>query len=584
MGPPGEPLTAGAVARLAPRGTAAPAGAAGSSPVRLLAAAALPLAFLLLFFYYPLGSILVGGLTDEAGRASLARPAAILADPYYRRIIAFTVGQAALSTLLAVLLGLPGAWLMARCEFRGKSFLRALTTVPYVLPSIIVVLGFVLFFGNNGILNRLLMGLFGLTAPALRVLYSLPAILLAHAFYNFPICIRVVSSLWSRINPRLEEAARSLGAHGLGLYWRVVLPQILPGILAAAALIFIFCLMSFAVILVLGGGPRYTTIEVEVYRLARVGLDLKTSSALALIGSALSLTFLYAYTGLQQRAGFAEELQEAAAGRRLGELLRRPAGLLLAVYLLAVFLLILAPLGAVALYSLQRRSGWAGEVSFSLQWYRRLLFESPQNLLAILNTLFYGLMTAVLALPLGTVFAWLAARGRFPGARLLEAAAMLPIGVSSVILGLGYLKAFQAMPGWLTAGRIAIVLAHTVIAYPFVIRTVSAVLRKIRPSLEEAARSLGAHGWRLLWSLELPLLRPALITGAAFAFAVSAGEINATIMLADPRRISMPIAIYRLISAYNFYGACAMAVLLMACSFLAFLLIDRLGGERGGGL
>ena len=107
------------------------------------------------------------------------------------------------------------------------------------------------------------------------------------------------------------------------------------------------------------------------------------------------------------------------------------------------------------------------------------------------------------------------------------------------------------------------------------------MLRKVPPSLPEAARSLGAHGFRLLWHLELPLARSALVTGAAFAFAVSAGEINATLMLAGPGLVTMPLAIYRLISAYNFFGACAMGVMLMLASFLAFLLIDRAGGPLG---
>ena len=428
--------------------------------------------------------------------------------------------------------------------------MRALTTVPFVLPSIIVVLGFVLVFGNNGLLNRLLLRVLGGSEPPLRVLYSLKAILLAHAFYEFPICIRVVSSLWARVNPHLEEAARSLGARGPRLFLRVTLPQILPGILAAAALIFIFCLMSFAVILVLGGGPRFTTVEVEVYRLAKVGLDLRAASALALVGSALSLTFLYVYAELQRRASFAEELREAAPAGGLRRLLSRPSGLLWGLYLAAVLLVILAPLGAVVAWSFRQRAGWAGGLTWSLENWRRLLFDSPVHLRAIANTLLFGLGTVALSLPLGTALAWLTVRGRFPGVRLLEAAVMLPVGVSSVMLGLGYLKAWQGLSfgsGGAAGAWVAIVLAHTVIAYPFVVRTVSAVLRKVPPSLPEAARSLGAHGARLLWHLELPLARSALVTGAAFAFAVSAGEINATLMLATPALVTMPLAIYRLI-------------------------------------
>lgn len=552
---------------------------AGKRPAVYFLLLAGPAVFMLLFFYYPLSSILTGGLTDDQGHFSLQRVTGILQDPYYLRIIGFTIWQALLSTLLSVLLGLPGAYLLARVDFRGKRIVRALTTIPFILPSIIVVLGFVRFFGNNGILNRFFMSLFRLDDPPLRILYSLKAILLAHGFYNFPICIRIVSALWSRINPHLEEAARSLGARGMRLFFKITLPQIMPGILASAALIFIFCFMSFAVVLVLGGGPRYTTLEVEVYRLAKVSLDLKAGSALALIGSALSLLFLYIYIKLQRKSSQAGELQADFEKKKLFDLLKKPYGLLFLVYIIAVFIIILGPILTVIVQSFQRRMGWAGKLSLSLEWYRRLLFDSTAYLRAVLNSLFFGFMTVVLALPLGTLFAYLAVKKKLKAAQFFEALMMLPMGISSIILGLGYLKAFQVLP-WPLVGRwYTIVFAHTVIAHPFVIRTVSSMLRKIKPTLPEAARSLGATSFKLFWHLELPLIKSSLITGAAFAFAISVGEINATLMLYNPDLITMPVAIYRLISSYNFFGACAMGFLLMFFSFLAFLVIDTLGGE-----
>jgi thiamine transport system permease protein len=539
-----------------------------------------PAAFLLLFFYFPLGSVLVGGLTDRSGRFSFGILTSLLRDPYYLRIIGFTVLQAILSTVLSVLMGLPGAYLLARYEFRGKRLIEALTTVPFVLPSIIVVLGFVRFFGNNGILNRFLMAVLGLEEPPLRILYSLQAILLAHAFYNFPVVVRVVSSLWRRIHPSTEEAARSLGAHGLRLFWRVTLPQILPAILSAAALVFIFCLLSFAVVLVLGGGPRYTTLEVEVYRLAKVSLDLKTGSALALIGAIISLVFLYAYIKLQQRSSFAEQMTEDPEKPRLAGVLGSVRGVFYLLYLLLMALVILAPMVTVVAYSFQLRSGW-GQQAISLEWYRRILSVGGPYLRSVANSLFFAVMTMLLSVPLGTVLAYVGARSRFAGSRFLEALMMLPIGISSIILGLGYLKAYQQLP-WPIVGRwYAIVFAHTVIAYPFVIRVASATFRKMKSSLAEAARSLGAGPWRLFWHLELPLARSALITGAAFAFGISVGEINASLMLYNERLITIPVMIYRLIGSYNFIGACAMGSVLMLFCFLAFLIIDRAGGEVG---
>jgi thiamine transport system permease protein len=537
------------------------------------------LLFLALFFFYPLAAVLRGGLVGADRRLSLAPLAALIADGYYRRIIAFTFTQALLSTLLAVLLGLPGAWILARFRFRGKRLVRALTTIPFVLPSILVVLGFVLFFGNNGILNRGLMSLLRLREPPLRILYSLGAILLAHAFYNFPICIRIVSGLWSRLNPHLEEAARSLGARGWRLFRRVTLPRIMPGILASAALIFIFCFMSFAVVLVLGGGPRYATLEVEVYRLAKIGLDLGEASRLALIGSCLTLLFLYVYIRLQQRAAVAE----AAGGTALpslSEAFGKPASLLIVGYLVLMAFIVLAPMLAVVHHSFLRRFGWAGRTSLSLHWYRMLAtgrgaLGGVSYLRAIGNSLLYGSLTLLCALPLGTAIAYLTGRKRFFGRHGLEALAMLPMGVSTVILGLGYLKLAPVFR--LAGGRAGIVAAHTVIAYPFVIRAVSAMVRKIPPSLPEAARSLGAAPGRLFFKIELPLLKPGILAGAAFAFAISLGEINATLMLYRPELVSIPVAIYRLISSYNFFAACAMGTLLMLTSLLAFIVIDRIG-------
>ena len=542
------------------------------------ALAAFPLAFVGLLFYFPLGTILTAGLADERGRLSLERVGRILTDPYYLRIIGFTFQQAFLSTLLALALGLPGAWLLARYDFPLKGAVSALTIVPFVLPSIIVVLGFVRFFGNNGVLNRALMTVFGGSEPPLRVLYSFQAILLAHAFYNFPIAARVVASLWSRLPPTTEEAARSLGAHGPRLFLRVTLPQLAPAILAAGALIFIFCFLSFAVVLVLGGGPRFSTLEVEVYRLAKVSLDLPGAGALALVGAVLSLGFLWMYLRLASRSSFTEELAVGAGRPRLARLLAGPAGAPAVLYLLLMALVVLAPILTVVVYSLQARTGWSSH-GWSLAWYARLLEGGGPYLRAIRNSLIFGGLTVALSLPLGTTLAWLASRRRFIGAGFLEAALMLPLGVSSVILGLGYLKAYQALDWPLAGTRVAVVLAHTVVAYPFVVRAVSPVLRKLPASLPEAARSLGADAWQLFIRLELPMLKGALITGAAFAFGVSVGEINATLMLAPPGLQTMPLAVYRLIGSYNFVGACAMGTLLMLVCALAFLAIEAAGNE-----
>ncbi len=535
---------------------------------------ALPVLFVLIFFYFPLAAIFSGSL-------SFGTIFQVLSDPYYRHIIRFTFLQAGLSTVFALLLGLPGAYILSHFRFPGKNIVKGIATVPFVLPSILVVLGFVLFFGNSGILNRGLMALTGRDEPVLRVLYSLWAIILAHGFYNFPISMRIVAAAWEKISRTEIDAASTLGAGRGRVFRTVILPQLLPGMAASSALVFLFCFMSFAVILVLGGGPEFSTLEVEVYRLARFSLDLEKAGVLAFLGSVCSLLVLYGYSRLQHALPSGRVIESHMQMKSLRQGLRGKQGFLLSLYVIIICLLILSPLAAVAVRSFQFRPGWAGSASFSLKWYREL-FQTGSGYgrtvtRALVNTLLFGSVTACISVVLGSITAFLLRREKRPGNRLVETFMILPMGVSPVILGLGYLKVLGSLPAGIRGSWIVIVFAHSIVAVPFVIRSVSAVIRESHELCAEAAGTLGASPLRVFTSIHLPLLKPGILAGAAFAFALSAGEMNATIILSSEQTITIPIAMYRLISSYNYYGACALGVLLMLLCLLAFITIEKLG-------
>jgi thiamine transport system permease protein len=239
-----------------------------------LTAFAFAAATLTFLFYVPLASFILGiGSSPITANASAGSLFMVFTDPYYRHILVFTLTQAALSTAAAVVLGLPGAYMLSRFDFAGKRLLAALSAIPFMLPPILVVLGFILFFGTNGLANTALMRIFGLKNPPLSVLYSLKGIVLAHAFYNFPVVARIVSAAWERVPGEYAEAARTLGASPAAVFRDVTLPALLPSLLSSACLVFLFCMLSFPVVLVLGGGPKVATIEVEIYRSARITLD-----------------------------------------------------------------------------------------------------------------------------------------------------------------------------------------------------------------------------------------------------------------------------------------------------------------------
>ncbi len=543
------------------------------------------LLFLALFFYVPVLSVLHRAFVTPKGTFTLRYLSAIISSPYYRRVILFTLEQAALSTFFSLLVGFPGAYLLARKNFPGKQMVKAATAVPFVLPSILAVLGFVIFFGNNGYVNRLFMYLFQLKEPPLKILYSMKAIILAHSFYNFPIAMRILAALWEKLGTNQSHASYSLGAGPLRSFFSITLPQLMPAVLSAASIIFLFCFSSFAIILVLGGGPEYTTIEVEIYRLAKVSFNQESAGSLAVLGIFFSFSLMYGTLHLQSRRTHTEDLILPPQDSSKKNTEKKGVNGLFILYLAFILLLAAGPLVSVIIKSFQYPASRAGKTYFSLRSYINLFRSpggvfTPYTLTAIKNSLLFAFATVLLAVPAGTILSYFSVKRwvrQTVVARFLDTLFMLPMIVSSVIIGLGYMIMSEKLPKGAGNGTLLIILAHTIIAYPFVIRSVTAVLKKIKPSLSHAAMSLGASPRQVFTDIEMPLLKGAIMTGGAFAFALSIGELNATILLARGTMVTIPLALYRFIGAYNFYSACALGTILILLTFAVFIIMDRAG-------
>jgi thiamine transport system permease protein len=543
-----------------------------------------PLAFLAVFFFYPLLSILAVSLAPE-GYLDLAALQKLVSSSYYLRTLAFTTWQAALSTILTVALALPGAYVFARYRFRGKWLLQALTTIPFVLPTVVVANAFTAFLGPQSRLNLGLMGLLGLDSPPLNLQHSLWLILAAHVFYNYAVVLRIVSGFWATLSPRVEEAARVLGARSRDVWWHVTLPLLAPAVAAAAMLVFIFCFTSFGVILILGG-PRYATLEVEIYRQTVNLFNLPVAAALALVQIIFTFAMMWAYTALQRRTSRQLEM-------RTGELTQRPprtrrARLLVGANVVAMILGLLLPLVALVDRSLTLGGG------LSLRYYAELFVNRRNSLLyvppiqAAFNSLAFAAATVCLALLVGTIGAAMLARPARDRAQrrirsLLDPVLMLPLGASAVTLGFGFIIALDRPPLNLRASPLLVPLAHTLVAFPFVVRSLLPTLRSIRPSLREAAAVLGAGPLRVWGEIVLPIAGRAMLVGAVFAFTISMGEFGATALIARPQTPTLPVAIYRFLGqpgALNYGQALAMSTLLMLVCAAGMLAIERfrLGG------
>jgi len=503
------------------------------------------------------------GAWDELGR-----------DPYTRGVLRFTLLQALASAGLTVVLGLPAALVLGRYRLRGAGTLRALLTVPFIMPTMVAAMGFMALAGPRGWLVHLggpdLLGTVGL-------------IVLAHAWYNVALVVRLVEPALARLDPAPGEAARLLGAGRWRRFRDWLWPALWPSLGAAATLAFVFSFASFATVEVLGQ-PHHHTVEAGIYHFASRALIMpagaRLAATLATVQLLVSLAALWTYGALQGRAARMGLARESRRRRPRGRERCLAAAVLTPLVALEVF-----PLLAVALASV----GLPGEAT--LAYWRAA--QSPGARVAEVtlttaaaNSLRYALLTGAVALPLGV----LAARGlaRLRHGWLLDGLLMAPLGVSAVMVGFGLQVTYDGSPGpdlrvawWLP------LLAHVMVAYPFVLRTTLPALRGLSPAYGEAAATLGAGPWRRWWLVELPLLRRPLAVGLLFAVAVSLGEFGAALLLTRPEWMTLPLLVNarqgRLFDPVASATAYCVATVLMVLALTLFMALERLRlpGQEG---
>jgi len=530
---------------------------------------AVPVAFFAVFFAYPVTAIVARGLKAD-GTWHLGRIGDVLAQSDVRQVLWFTTWQAVVSTALTLLVALPGAYVFARFEFPGKQVLRAVVTVPFVLPTVVVGTAFMALVGRGGLLDDLW---------GVRLDTTVWAILLAHVFFNYAVVVRTVGGLWSQLDPRQEEAARMLGASRFAAWRAVTLPALAPAVAAAALMVFLFTFTSFGVVQILGG-PAFSTLEVEIYRQTSEIFDLSTAAVLTMIQFVAVGAILALHAWTVRRRETALRLVDASVTAR------RPRGAgqwtLLGGVVATVAVLLLLPLGVLV----QRSFGTAG-----LGYYRALAEDDGGVFLAapieaVGNSLRYAVAATVIAVLIGGLAA--VALTRRDAGRLVrgfDALLMLPLGVSAVTVGFGFLIALDEPPLDLRASWILVPLAQALVGVPFVVRTMLPVLRAVDARLREAAAVLGASPWRAWREVDLPMVRRALLVAAGFAFAVSLGEFGATVFIARPENPTLPVAVARLLGRpgdLNYGQAMALSTILMIVCAVALLVLERLRTDRTG--
>ena len=406
------------------------------------------------------------------------------------------------------------------------------------------------------------------------------------SFYNTTIVIRVVGTAWEQLDPRLEGAARVLGASTWRAFWEVTLPLLRPALLSALLLVFMFDFTSFGVILLLGG-PRFATIEVEIYIQALQMLNLPLAGLLSAVQLVFTLLLTVAYSRLAGKRSIPLAPRVHGEGMRKAEHWRDAAGRLVCG----------VGSGGSAGFAAGCAGGAFGDPSGSQSRRAR----------RVCIWLYAGLLPGTVYQPARIAFLCPARSTRraihwcMPGSplfsrwdwgfwrlirwpvqarinRLLDPLLMLPLGASAVTLGLGFIVTFNRPPLDVRSFPWLIPIAHSLVALPFVVRTLQPALASIPVSLRQAAAVLGASPWQVWREVDLPIVARAALVSAIFSFTISLGEFGATSFLARPEYPTLPVAIFRFLSqpgALNYGQALAMATLLMLVCALSILVLEQ---------
>ncbi len=474
----------------------------------------LPTAWLFLFYFLPLGTILI-----RAFDASILID--VLGNSGVRSVLWFTLWQATLSTALTLIVAFPITWACSQWNFTGKRFIVALVTVPFVLPTVIV-------------------------AGAIRAVLpeslnsGVVGILFAHVIFNVAIVLRIVGARWQQEHPNTVAASRTLGATAWNTFSLITWPMIRSAVGNAVGIIFVFCFTSFGIIRILGG-PRYSTIEVEIFiRAVQLG-DTSVATALVVlqlvvVGLVLGLTMPRSLTPLKivtYRPSWISDYP------RQQKLVRSSV--------FATVLFVGTPFLVMFINSFRVDNNW------SLSPWRHLFDGtlSPMGVnisKALGNSVLFASITVLITVPLALCLASISAYSTTHTARrLIAIVASAPLATSAVALGLGMIITFDQSPIDWRSHWFLLVCAHCTIALPLALRSLTAPLQSIPLSMRDSARILGASPLQTWWYVDIAIIRRPLLVAAGLSAAVSLGEFGATSFLTRTGNETIPTTIARLL-------------------------------------
>ena len=529
------------------------------------------LALFLLFVIYPIGMLIVKSLF-VGGKVDLSYFVKFFSKKYYWVTLVNSFKVTVLSTLLACLIGVPMAYLLRSVKIRGSEFLNILIVISYLSPPFIGAYAWIQLLGRNGFITRILNALFHVK---LHGIYGFAGIVLVFSLQSFPLIYMYVSGAMKNLDNSLNEAAESLGCNAFQRVTKVIFPLVLPSLLSGMLLVFMRVFSDFGTPMIIGEG--YKTFPVMLYTqfMGEVGTNDGFAATMCVIVIVIALMFFFIQKLLGQKFTYSMtalkpmQAQEAEGWRKVCAHL--------AVYLVTlvaalpqITVIITSFIGTI------NGSLFTGE--FTLDNYRNIF--SKGNTVAIRNTYLFGLEAIVVVIVCGILISYLSVRKKNTLTGVLDVLTMFPYIIPGSVLGISFLYAFNGPPFLLGGTVIIMIIALSIRRMPYTIRSSTAIIGQISPSIEEASISLGASQVKTFLQITVPMMLPGVLSGAIMSWITLISELSSSVILYTSRTSTLTVAIYSEVIRSNFGNAAAYSTILTLTSIVSLLIFFKVSGSK----
>ncbi len=541
------------------------------SPIWTFLALAI-LALFLIFVVYPLAMILYKSVVDPgSGSITFANFTRFFTRKYYTNTLLNSFKVTTVVTLICAFLGLVMAYIIKQYNIKGSSALNIAIVLSYLSPPFIGAYSWIQLLGRKGLFTKAINSLFGIQFEGI---YGFWGIVLVFSLQSFPLVYMYVSGALENLDNSLNEAAESLGANNFQRVTGIILPLVLPTVLASSLLVFMRVFSDFGTPMLIGEG--YRTYPVVLYNqfMGEVTNDSNFAAALCVIIVLITMIFFFLQRWIAARNSYSMSALKPMQPRTL----RTLPNILCHIFVyFVVFLAMLPQLTVIVTSFLKESTPGIFTSEFSLVNYRTIFSKNP---LVIPNTYLFGLCAIVLVITFGVLIAYLAVRRKSVITETVDTLTMLPYIIPGSVLGIAFLYAFAKAPLALTGTAAIIIIALTVRRMPYTIRSSTAIISQISPSIEEAAISLGSGEVKAFWDVTLPMMMPGVISGAIMSWVTVISELSSSIMLYRASTQTLTVSVYTEVIRDCFGNAAAYSTVLTVTSILSMLLFFKLTGKR----